>query len=1071
MRKLFLSFAATIALTYLSAAQNRQWDKPMQLKTCSITVKANYFTATTFLELEFYNPNPQEIEGLQLFELMPGQVVTGFQLMLNGQYRDGSIEEKWKATNVYNTIVGKRVDPAILKITHANNYSLNIYPVPAKGTRSVTITIQQVLPVMNNELRYSLPFKVTDTCKNFALHIQVKKQGGQALKTAGLISEQFFSGDRKIQKLQWSTSDLLIKQPVEFSIPLPGATYTACAGVGTKKYFALRHHASVPLSYPVNPSTLTIFWDVSASRGKRNIKKEIDFLQQFISYHQVSRLTIIPFNHSVKDAASFALDKPASQNWKKYLNNLQYGGATQLGCIDMSQMRSDMFLLFTDGINSYGKRKPVTGNGLLYCVNSSRHFNSQGLRQIVGSNGGDVIDLANSSIADAVATASNAGNWLLNITSANGKTMVEQEMPVQLSRFLFFNGTTGTLNDTLYLHFGNSNRVRQVDTVVLTTEDCAGEGIERITMLSHSTGISKQYNWETILEFGLEEKVVTANTAFIVLEKASDYVKYNIAPPRDLEEECRQMNFVLKDTRWERWQRHKANDYERLNAVVNNYNALNKKFNAYTGMLTLSTEAFYKENVPASGTNETATQSIASSLQGKALGVPVSGNALQEVVVVGYGTRMKRDITGSVTHVSREAFNTSRSVEQALEGRVAGVSVTHLSGAAGASPRISIRGASSIGANNQPLFVLDGIAIDGAVMQMINPNDINDISVLKDASATAIYGSRGVYGVIVINTKKRSRYYYNHYQYHRKYKLADVEEEDYVLEWQSAPLNEKLSLYHALSEQHGERPGFHFDMAVAFFKLGKMETAMHVLMNAQEAANGSMQVSIAMAYILESWGHFKEAGEIYEQLLLDNPGQFFIHRNLAWTYYRQGLYQQAVNTLFAAIQLDMAEKEYACMNLKTMMLKELNAIVNMHKSQLDTSFLPAGLMQPVKADLRIVVDCNQSYFGDISVSEPGNDTAKKFELATKNGGMITSGNYYYNDSPVEYQVNNPPEGRFAVRTNYYGNYYAGVPCYVRIISFKNFGSNNQEILIENAVLDNQSGEIEISELHWMNESK
>jgi len=82
----------------------QKWDRPIQLKSCAIDIKSDMFTATTFMEMVFYNPNNQEIEGLHRFELKPGQVITAFQLDLNGKYRDGSIEEKWKATNTYNTI-------------------------------------------------------------------------------------------------------------------------------------------------------------------------------------------------------------------------------------------------------------------------------------------------------------------------------------------------------------------------------------------------------------------------------------------------------------------------------------------------------------------------------------------------------------------------------------------------------------------------------------------------------------------------------------------------------------------------------------------------------------------------------------------------------------------------------------------------------------------------------------------------------------------------------------------------------------------------------------------------------
>src|SRR5437868_2033095 len=93
-----------------------KFDREMQLKKCFISIKADQFVATTFIEMEFYNPLENEIEGLYNFTLSKGQVVSAFQLELNGKYRDGSIEEKQKANRAYTTIVGKRVDPAILQM-------------------------------------------------------------------------------------------------------------------------------------------------------------------------------------------------------------------------------------------------------------------------------------------------------------------------------------------------------------------------------------------------------------------------------------------------------------------------------------------------------------------------------------------------------------------------------------------------------------------------------------------------------------------------------------------------------------------------------------------------------------------------------------------------------------------------------------------------------------------------------------------------------------------------------------------------------------------------------------------
>ncbi|SHN40431.1 TonB-dependent receptor [Chitinophaga sp. CF418] len=132
-----------------------------------------------------------------------------------------------------------------------------------------------------------------------------------------------------------------------------------------------------------------------------------------------------------------------------------------------------------------------------------------------------------------------------------------------------------------------------------------------------------------------------------------------------------------------------------------------------------------------------------------------STQGLGEVVVVGYGTQKRKDLTGAIASLNATAYKDQPvlNASSALQGRVAGVSVANSSGAPGGAVKIRIRGANSINASNDPLYVIDGVALSSISIQDINVNDIASMEVLKDASATAIYGSRGANGVIIITTK------------------------------------------------------------------------------------------------------------------------------------------------------------------------------------------------------------------------------------------------------------------------------------------------------------------------------
>jgi TonB-linked SusC/RagA family outer membrane protein len=157
--------------------------------------------------------------------------------------------------------------------------------------------------------------------------------------------------------------------------------------------------------------------------------------------------------------------------------------------------------------------------------------------------------------------------------------------------------------------------------------------------------------------------------------------------------------------------------------------------------------------------NNQATQNVS---------LTTSSTDLEQVVVVGYGTQKRRDVTGSVVSVNEKALREVpvANIQQALIGRAAGLDVQPVGNQPGAGAQIRIRGIRSISGSNEPLYVVDGIPFDGSLND-INPDEIASVDILKDASATAIYGSRGANGVIMVTTRKgrngETRLSYNGY--------------------------------------------------------------------------------------------------------------------------------------------------------------------------------------------------------------------------------------------------------------------------------------------------------------------
>jgi iron complex outermembrane receptor protein len=183
--------------------------------------------------------------------------------------------------------------------------------------------------------------------------------------------------------------------------------------------------------------------------------------------------------------------------------------------------------------------------------------------------------------------------------------------------------------------------------------------------------------------------------------------------------------------------------------------------------LTVSGVGYQNQTIDVTGKTDVAISLVA------------TNTSLNEVVIIGYGTARKKDLTGAVSSVKAKDFNQGviASPDQLLQGKVPGLEITSNSGQPGAATTIKIRGNNSIRASNNPLYVVDGVPLDGRTAKpslnfgagsgldfgttpesnpllYINPNDIAQIDVLKDASSTAIYGSRGANGIVVITTKK-----------------------------------------------------------------------------------------------------------------------------------------------------------------------------------------------------------------------------------------------------------------------------------------------------------------------------
>lgn len=188
---------------------------------------------------------------------------------------------------------------------------------------------------------------------------------------------------------------------------------------------------------------------------------------------------------------------------------------------------------------------------------------------------------------------------------------------------------------------------------------------------------------------------------------------------------------------------------------------------------------------------------------------------LEEVVVIGYGTVRKSDLTGSLASVDSDAFKAQKvtRIDQALQGRASGVQISNTVGAPGGDVRIRVRGANSVLGDNSPLFVVDGFV--GVDFNSINPNDIESMEVLKDASSTAIYGSRGANGVILITTKSGSKNGRVNVTYDGNVSVSRI-----IKQYDLLSAGQYAETYNAHQEAFGLEPAFSTDEIDSYYANG-----------------------------------------------------------------------------------------------------------------------------------------------------------------------------------------------------------------------------------------------------------
>ncbi len=693
---------------------------------------------------------------------------------------------------------------------------------------------------------------------------------------------------------------------------------------------------------------------------------------------------------------------------------------------------------------------------------------------------------------------------------------------------------------TLQYGYGNKVSYEKAVTLDLAKNSVDDVDVAKLWAQKKISELDINYdaNRQEIESLGKRYGIVTRNTSLIVLETINDYIQYEIEPPADLRP---QYDAIMKQrgdnnprplrenltaaqkmmnelTHW--WSTDLPSEATPVPKVARvqpqtppanstrlNPNAtINGRSHLITGVITdkndhqpipgvsirvkgtnsgtLTDQAGrYRLNTPDRSVLQFSfigyiSQEInAGNQRSVNIALEQSSNNLNEVVVTGYATQRKREVTGSVTTIRQKDILADKNVsdnsvdepaadapalrevatanpatqykgnigglQPGLTGKVAGLSVT------GSTSQVRVRGAATFGNSSaQPLYVVDGVQTN--TVANINPNDIASINVLKDEGATAIYGAQGSNGVVVVNTKKgkTGKADSTRAMLDKGINITYVPANtDYLKAIKAVDKQQQYAKYLELRQAFGTNPVYYFEVADYFIKTGNTEIGQRILSNLAELDLVSYELYKMLGYKFKQLGNYQDEAFAFKKVTELRPLDPQSFRDYGLALEDLGEHQKALDMLYAAmIKSYSTDADNLYGDIQETFLPEINRIIALHKSKLNLSAIPKTVIKSIPTDIRIVMDWNMNNTDiDLWVTDPNNEKCYFSNRHTTIGGRL-SRDMTRGFGPEQFLLKKAIKGTYKIEINYYGDTQATIagPTTVMAELFTHYGTPQEK---------------------------
>ncbi|MBL0210678.1 MAG: DUF2135 domain-containing protein [Holophagaceae bacterium] len=518
---------------------------PAQLQALKIDVQVVGALATTTWDMTIHNPQNRLLEGELVFPLGEGQTVSRFAMDVNGVLREGVVVEKAKGRQVFESIVRRGVDPGLLEMVAGNSFKARIYPIPANGAKRVVIAYEQELPFVSKKdgdaLKYTLPMGFDQPVGRFSLTVEVLEQTQQPQCSSSPIQNFELKPWQRSFKAEAVREHFQPEAALVLLVPKSAeASGSYVQRFGDERFFYVSLLPRASREPRPAPKKLLIAWDASASASSRDRSKELELLDLYFKRIGSCSVELVVFRNAPESPRAFTVAQGGWKALRQALESAPLDGGTALGALDLSGSGCDLALLFSDGINTFGPAAPKFPRCPLLAINTALTAQHDRLRFLAESTGGEYLNLSGETAEQGAEALKTQALALLRATYEPGA--VRELYPSGGALVRGSLGIAGKLSKDrarITLHFGYGSAERFTRVVSVGGEESSAAPVARLWAQKklQQLMLEPDLHRASILKLGQDFSIVTPDTSLIVLDALSDYVRYHIVPPAEMQAE------------------------------------------------------------------------------------------------------------------------------------------------------------------------------------------------------------------------------------------------------------------------------------------------------------------------------------------------------------------------------------------------------------------------------------------------------------------------------------------------------------------------------------------------------